>query len=208
LECAAAKQEGETDELLIVKSNLNCSGEAEKDLALRDRRVLGISLEDVEVFSAGYPVLSRGEIPLSWWTNRNLVIERFVGNSQNAWLRLYVLARRAVLWRTIDVNSIKKVTPWYPSETWSVSFDDALDGCPREYVSALTGCRQLSSRLGLDYGSFDIMYDDKGRAYVVDINATPYWGTLPNSTVPYLQAGLLDMIRDGETGTERQARNR
>jgi hypothetical protein len=192
LPCPIAMVDGAPDDLLIVKSNLNCGGTAELELQPQERE-----------FTTGYPVLRRSEVPQSWWSDDLFVIEHFIENRDQAWLCLYVLGNRAVLSRAINPNRIKKVAPWLPNENWCFMFDGRFDGCPSEYLSAVQSCRSICKVMGLEFGSFDIMYDDVGTFYVVDANSTPYWSIFQNELVDYLRCGLDLFVTQLKAGDER-----
>jgi len=156
LPSAAAEREGDPDERLIVKTNLNYGG-------LPEARARG-SAEPGEM--PRYQVLRRYRIPDELWDDPALVIERFVSNANGRMYRAFVAFDRLVTLATTSPYEIKRV----PNDARLALEDRAVPGALQTTV------RTFVRSAGVDFASIDLVYADGGPFMVVDLNPTPFWG--------------------------------
>jgi hypothetical protein len=198
LPVAAALRDGDGAERLIVKTNHNYGGYAERQLTPSVMAELGISPPSADMPTArSYKLLPRREIPEAWWADSGLAIERYIANRQNRIYRITFAGRRVDILRMVNSNLIKK--PHEPGETESITIlcdreqmqNESVPGVDRAIGEASV---RFMSGAKLDFAALDLMADDAGRAYVLDVNTTPYG--VPNSLRRVLQArrGMLELV--------------
>lgn len=177
-----ASTEGPPDERVIVKSMLNYGGASERSLAADDRRRLGlpdrvVPLPALTDYPSEYPVLPRAQVPREWWTDRQLCIERYVQNAGDRIYRAWLLGGRLSIAKAVCPGTIKKFPQTTSREFFhrrssdtSDSGQTTLHALPERLTSDLYA---LSAHLDIDYGSIDIVEDDEGGYYFIDVNTTP-----------------------------------
>ena len=83
----------------MIKTDLNCHGEAEAVLTPGQQlrlgypppsQLLGSILAEVQK----YPVLRRRDIPLAWWSEPQIIIERYISNPDDRFYRVHILRDR------------------------------------------------------------------------------------------------------------------
>lgn len=180
LATARVAPDGEPDELLIVKTDFNYGGQSERRLQPEERERLGIARPSSAIQGPeDYRVLPRREVPHEIWSDRSVVVERYVRNRRSVTYRLYLLGERLVVSEVRCPDLINRLVPGLERRSAHVTLDtppEALaerHGFPEEVLrQAVPFIRSI----GLDFGTLDVLSDDRGRCYVVDVNPTPYWG--------------------------------
>jgi hypothetical protein len=186
-----AAADGDADETVIVKTNYNYGGEIERLLSPADRQALGIEAPPEAITrAAAYPVLRRADVPAPWWTDRSLVIERFVANTGHRWYRAFFLLTHVVLSEMVNPEPVKKVggsrmtRQWLLESTGDGGVSGIGAGCPGALVHDL---ERLRADARLDFGAVDLVVDDDGTPHIIDINSTPaYYFPVP---------GLIEHLR-------------
>lgn len=177
LPVTAAAREGDPDEWVLVKTDLNSGGRKERWLSPAERRRLGVGRLSRQLRDPGdYRVVRRRDVPPSWWSDPALSVERYVTNSRDAFYRVYVLGRQQVVSRAVSGARVRRMEG--KLERRNAFFRDFRplgDGgeLPPDLLDTV---RAFVAGFRLDYGALDLVEDDEGRAYVVDVNDTPYWG--------------------------------
>jgi hypothetical protein len=214
LRTVAAARAGAPDDTLIVKSNLNYGGLGESWLTADDRLKVGLKdaprwpdydagssegergREDVlEVPS--YRILPRCEVGPDVWDSADLVVENYVGNSRDLFYRVHLLGGHVVISRVFDAAPIKKFPPGIQRDDWHFvipksAFVKGVAGLPAPtdlVEDVLVLCRSM----GLDFGALDVVQDDAGAFYIVDVNSTPWWGKVEaedEAMIRFLGSGL------------------
>jgi hypothetical protein len=178
---------GDDDELLIVKTDLNCGGNPEHYFGGRPRG-------PVISGPADYRILPRGEVPPDWWAAGGLCIERFIGNAEDEFYRFHLLGDRAVLSEARSEHAIKRLDGTCPQVDHCTDLDEIsawTPGGPESWAGAAWSAATFARTFGLDYGAIDVLRDDQGHYYVIDVNKTPYWGAdIENAITTHLRSWL------------------
>ena len=187
---ARAARRGDPREILIVKTNYNCGGRTEREMRRSRRQALGIPRASTLIRDTrAYRVLERRHIPDVLFRDNALLIERYITNASHRYYRAYVVRERVILSEVINPKAIKKMDPGLLRRNYRLDLREESATPPSLSVehsaSPLRGTVPAALRdvitkairgLSLDYGTLDILEDDKGAHFVVDLNATPYWG--------------------------------
>ena len=194
---AAASRSGDPEETLIVKSNLNFGGKNEKFLTPDDRALLGIrSLPTPIKGPYEYPVLYRKDIPSDWWANDSLMIETYVGNAQDLYYRCWLFLDRILLIEMHNTKDVKKMGDSRLTRHWTFNHEGEAIRNPSSanYPALLLSTLvRFRTDFQLDYGTIDVVIDDDGEPYIIDVNTTPYFNIklpIPN-LVPFLRGNSV-----------------
>ena len=183
-----APRHGDPAELLIVKTDLNFGGDSEWALSSQEREALGIGTgSDIIWTPSHYRVLPRADIDAAWWADDRLVIERFAANRRHCWYRAYLFLGWMALCELENPNEIKKVGDSRVVRTILVRPNDAVPGDRAELAGLVDQLSTVARALTLDVGTVDVVMDDAGRHYVIDVNSTPAY----NYPIP----GVVDHLR-------------
>jgi len=190
----AAARNGDQDETLMVKTDFNYGGFGERLLSPAERRVLGLSADEIGLRDwSDYRVLPRRDMPDEWWLDASLVVERFVENPQGEFFRVYVAGDSVMVVKAYTACAIKKVTGGQRDE--NVLFSrrrlpnlGANDVLSDELLSTL---HRFLARVDLDFGSLDVVHDGE-RCFIVDLNLTPHGarGVLRPEVEAHLRQGM------------------
>ena len=196
LPSAEALREGDPTEQLFVKTDLNFGGRAERKLGA-DHDPLDNAPRTSEVVSDwdGYHIRRRDAIPLAWWDDRALVIERFIDNGLDHLYRVNFAGDHAVILRLTNPHPMKKI---YSSVARLDIYCDlcALAEGTVSGVEPAVGAaiaRYLACS-GMDFGALEVIPDDAGNAYILDVNSTCYAAVLNVWILNFLRRGLSDRI--------------
>lgn len=194
---SAAAPTGDAEELLLVKSELNSGALAERLLRTEDRNRLGLEVPPPQVPTRDdYRLLSRRDVPVAWFDDPWLHIERFIGRGDGISFRLLQCGSRGALMvrhsplpvarsqhaTLIDLILLEAEGAGWQAERW---VDPAMPG-------VLASAWQVAESRGLQFGAFDIVVDRDSRPYVVDLNLTPHQSAERYNVKlnAYLRAGL------------------
>jgi hypothetical protein len=187
LSTTEALREGDPDELLIVKTDLNYGGHPERQLDASERLIIGLPNQDGhERTSRTYPISRRRDVPPAAWERVELVVERFIANDAGLFFRAYVFLDRVVVSAGVVRDAVKELRWGVPRQDFYFDGKAAVPDPPQVYdfssycdrqeiVANLPPLRRFCRRIGLDFGAIDIVVDNDRRWYVVDANATPFW---------------------------------
>jgi hypothetical protein len=194
-----ALRDGDAAEKVIVKTNLNSRGIPEWEMPDEHRAALGWAPRAASPLDGkdGYLVMQRAEVPAPWWDDPQAIIERYVDNRYGVFYRVYFVGEQVVVCEGRASTQVRRMRDAHdrydllldrhsavesPVETlvWQPAFD--------AFLSAVA-CAEL---LSLDYGTIDLVVDDRGIPYVVDVNTTPFWGIPegPDDMLRHLRMGL------------------
>jgi hypothetical protein len=191
LNTTAATQDGDPNEGIIVKTDLNFGGDSEWALSAAERSMLDITAGSEIIWKPNdYRVVPRREVEASWWTDPSLFCEKYIGNRQNRWYRANVFFSRLVLRELVNESQIKKVDKSVTVGQWNVAISDfegadAVTEYPRSLMRDLI---RFIRGFAADFAAIDVMMNDEGEAFIIDVNSTPSRLTRP---VP----GLADHLR-------------
>jgi hypothetical protein len=160
---------------VIVKTNRNCGGQIEEELAagtkvlrrraLAMRRRLPWSMRS-ELGYSEYKVFSTAkEVPYLVWLNPGLVVERFLPEMREGFYCL----RTWVFLGDRETNSLSYSTQAVVKSV-NVVRREVVPDVPEEL-------RQMRRKMGFDFGKFDYSIVD-GRVVLYDTNRTPTLGAI------------------------------
>jgi hypothetical protein len=188
-----ASLSGQSEELLIVKTNRNYGGLMEKTLFESEKRKLGIQVNPINLNFA-YCVMMRKEIPGEIWNNKDYIIEKYVANKIDIIYRVYKLINQLIVSEVIDHRLIKKVSTGIPRVNYFFNLSDiktqySFDGI--SFDGLIKSITSFCSYFKLDYGSMDVVRNDRGDFYIIDLNVTPSWIDPEYEIIPkFLSEGL------------------
>lgn len=167
---------------VIVKSDRNCGGQKEFELARR-----GFLPPSYLARHKEYAVYdSPSEVPDDVWSNRDLVVERFCAERQGD---LYCL-RTWMFFGSRETGSVA-YSPNAVVKSDSVVRREPLTEVPEEL-------RQVREELAFDYGTFNYALVD-GHAVLFDANRTPTLGQFstgdPDPEARFFAEGIWDFYR-------------
>lgn len=190
LPTTVATGHGRPDELVVVKTTLNSRGVAERLMPPRMRDEIGVSCPDTVISRWGYRVMRRGEVPTQWWHDPSLTVERFVANHSDVYYRVYVCRHNVAIACANRPGPIKKMVC---GVTRDVQFVDLSSNSEFTQLDVAFPVRQVArfiERIGLNFGTLDVVRDDDPTFYIVDANTTPYWCEEIPGVLDHLTAGL------------------
>jgi hypothetical protein len=199
LPCASPDPLGDADELLFVKSNFNHGGLVESKLTAELRRQLGTERPNPTI--AGpltYLLLRRREINSEWWTDKTLAIERYISNRSHRFFRAYILGRRLIVSEAYNTQLVQKMDDGIERYNYFITDSECTPSCSDARSRKRIGdiamqVRRFVASFGLEFGALDVLEDDDGRFYIVDVNSTPYWGS-------DWQEGFMEFLRASGLG--------
>lgn len=177
----SAPQEGDPNELLILKTNYNCIGDGERYMSALQQDRLGLKRSEAVPEGFKYRVGPRSTFEPACWANPAFVLERFIHNEWGIWYRAMVRRPKIALCQFQSPAQIKKdggsrllQIMWLRSDDHSVR-SGSIGSLVLRFIGAFR----------LDFGAVDVVTDLKGVATVVDVNPTPWGGGQPG-VEPYL----------------------
>lgn len=186
LPCAQASREGDGSELLIVKTDRNYGGRNERLLPRRYRRALGLTGDSALISGAfDYKLAPRKEVPASWWDDPHLVVERFIADPGHRLHRVHVVLNHFAFWCGVSSLPIRKVRDCSDTHEHFLWRGQLEPGLP---PALLRTVYDFAEAFSLDYGALDLIADDAGRYYVIDVNSTPWRGTQSPERIAFLRA--------------------
>jgi hypothetical protein len=175
------------DTHVIVKSNQNCGGIAESRLAgtvskpTRVHQVAG---------TKNYIVCELREVDRDLKQHVQVVIERYVENAQGIFFRVYRAGVRFVVCQAESKNQIKQMGFGNPRISAFFPTLDYKPDCEIEFLEAARQASLISSELGLQFGTVDLVMDDTNVLYVCDVNSTPFWEESEKDIELFLRDGI------------------
>jgi hypothetical protein len=192
--CIATRR-GPADELLFVKTNLNYGGRKEKTLPpeiLGAARLAGW-ISPVGPYS--YHVLARKDVPPGLWNDRAHIIEKFVTNSQDSFVRVYFSGVQIVIVVAYAPGPIKKLCGDPRDTNYITSIDHLKEGASDFDLSdslKATVCRFVEET-PVEFGCIDLVHDDFDHYYIIDLNTTPSGAAEVDVELnEYLRVGITD----------------
>lgn len=160
-----SEKSGPPDGLVIVKTDRNYGGVPEVLSRERDSgREAGPGEGAPE--PAEYVVARRRDIGEEVWTRSDLIVENYVSNKYRQIFRAIRLDGSTAFM----AHRIERQVDRVPADSSLVVEAGLVPEVVKKTVEDLAGHH------GIDFGAFDVIVDDAGRAYVIDFNSTPYWG--------------------------------
>ena len=184
---------------VIIKTNKNYGGIPEQRLQMTLAAHPEVAAyEQPATESPQYRICRYGDVTPEVWENQDYVVERFVENSLHLKFRCHVLMDRMVVSAVFDAAPVSRMEwgsarheMYYAGDIRSAEASMAADF---SFVKPLAdriaeSIRVLRRDLKMDFGSIDVMANDAGVCFPIDINTTPYWGRPDlDAVVRYLRA--------------------
>ncbi|MBY8961785.1 hypothetical protein KJK34_03360 [Flavobacterium sp. D11R37] len=180
----SAKEEGDLNELLIIKTDYNYAGISESKLTSSEKKKLQI-IDSSHPLDIYYKIMPRKNVEKGVWYDSSLVVEKFINNKQNLFYRVHKLFNHLVVTEMVDSNLIRKVPDGLPvlNYYYDLDIDYTQDKNFLRFNSIITQIQKLSIDAEIDYAAFDVVKSDNDNYYIIDINLTPYWGYTDNQTM-------------------------
>jgi hypothetical protein len=196
LPTAAADPHGDPSEQMIVKTNLNFGGRGERKLAAAELTAVGSPpLSSMVRDSMAYQVMPREHVPVSWWDDPTLVIERYIDNRSHHFYRVNFVGDRAVILRLTNPHPLKKIRNSTARLDVYCHLDALRGGSVRGIEpSVARATAQYVDRSGMEFGALEVIPDDEGGAFIIDVNSTCYSATLHVRILAYLRRGLVALV--------------
>jgi len=175
----SAPREGEASEVLIVKTDRNYGGKPEMQVADEVRGVLTFSEHPIhDGGDHGYLVAPRREVPSEVWDDPDYVVERYVENARRLFYRVYVFCDRIAISEGIHDTFVKAIRHSQRQRLllFTVANRRADVSIPADLGPLVEATIRFSDLARLDFGCLDVMRDEQGRFYIVDMNSTASWG--------------------------------
>lgn len=163
---------------VFVKSNLNYGALHERNLPKDILGRLGIdySFESVPK-NDEYKKYTVKDIPESFWSHKGLVIEKFIENKNESYLRVYKNNDYyALSCAFIPGKDIKKMEVGVRRENIFLRADEIASTENALYRNALMDVSKFFNSQQIDFGTVDILTDDTNTNFIIDFNHTPHWG--------------------------------
>lgn len=196
LTCTHAAEEGPKNQLLFVKSNLNCGGISERRLP--DNLQLEFIPESQIKLGEGddYVLLKRKDIPLSYWSDPGIVIENYVYNDENSFFRVYGFGEAIAIVKAHSNALIKKISGHTNDINILLNKDQIIarkTDIPKQLQETI---RAFITHHAIEYFCLDIIHDTQ-QYYIIDLNLTPYAGVDKQNTevLEFLRAGAQQHIK-------------
>lgn len=192
LPTAQASRDGDPGEQLFIKTDLNFGGRAERQLEAEQRSLAGSPpVSEVVPDWERYQLRRRDAIPAAWWDDPALAIERFIDNRLDHLYRVNFAGDHTVILRLTNPHAIKKILT-------SVARRDIYCRIPMLAAQRVRGVdpavgvavARYVERSGMDFGALEVIPDDVGHAYIIDVNSTCYGSILNVRILGYLRRGL------------------
>ena len=170
------QRHGPLNELVVIKSNYNWGGSKEKELSEAQRHQLDVTHIPREgMDQKSYLAWPRRKVAKTSWDDPSLTIERYVGNRKKIYYRISVAGTRLHLVELANPHRIKKVAKSRVLDHFEVDLRSgpwlSHPRANRVLAEAVSTIRLLR----LDFGSIDVVIDDDGNPYVIDVNITPWF---------------------------------
>ncbi len=168
--------DGDPDEPLFVKSNLNYGGEVEQRLPAAVRSTLfGEGQRRITAYDQYYRT-SRAKLDPAIWRDESVVIERYISNSEDSFYRVYGFGDSLVVVKAHNNKLIKKISGDQRDHNLFIRGDDLASLSAELPGNLQTLLLAFLNNIEVDYFCLDIVHDTEN-FYIVDMNTTPYSGT-------------------------------
>ncbi len=192
LESAQASRQGEPDELLFVKANLNWGGEM--DFGYLPKPLHGACHVQPEAARIpkhdGYYPATRHSIPEEVWADPSVVIERYIQNGEDSFFRVYRAGNAIVVVKAHSPGWIKKLCGHPNDLNYVLTVDEILSGETALPAGLQSLIKTFLDRTAIDYFCVDVVHDTSDY-FVIDLNLTPSSGT------KHEDAHIIECMRQG-----------
>jgi len=166
--CRASRL-GNPEELLVVKSRANHAGHAECEADPFYRNFLAIEFETEERIR----IVRRKDVAAETWDSATLTVERYIANREGRFHRTYVFGDQVAV---ATSRSDKQLREMWQKDGVDLITCDKASSRPLSAFDPISVTSRLAREMHLEYGALDLMVDDTGLIYPVDVNVTTWWG--------------------------------
>jgi len=171
-----ARKEHSVNYPVIVKTKNNYGGNPEKLVDAGIRNLLGIELDESHKGPLHYQFSELHSIGNQIWSNQHLLVERFISNQEERFFRAYFLFDRLVVSKVNDPARLKKMPIGIERTSRFFHLSGPIQTDSDFPVNLVTTVKRFITASGAQFGALDIVHDDLGNYYVIDLNLTPHWG--------------------------------
>ncbi len=168
-----ASRNGPAEELMFLKTNLNFGGMNEQRLPPALRRIfLPVPSCPIKRWDEYY-LAQRCNVPWAYWINPSIVIERYIGNPEDSFYRVYGFGDAIVVVEGVAKQLIKKLLGRRDEKHFLLTRRQLLSqktALPRDLHRVL---KRFIAHYPLAYFCLDLVHDGQ-RHYIIDLNLTPY----------------------------------
>jgi hypothetical protein len=170
-------QDGDPDELLLIKSNDNYGGINENNLTGPQKIKLGITSTNSNQL-VEYIVTERRNIEQNIWSDSSRVIERYISNTNHLFYRVYKINNRIAISEASKTTQIKKMSDGIKRTNYyfDTLTEDSFDEVRADMKELSFIINKFCTHFNLDFGALDVARNDNNQFYIIDVNTTPYWG--------------------------------
>ena len=171
----AATPQGNADEVLFVKSNLNYGGVAEQNLPEHLHTCIAGSHGGTIDRHDGYYVAPRKDLPLNIFSDDTVVVERYISNPEHSFYRVYGFGDGIVIVKAHSKSLIKKISGSASDINYCYSREEISKGRTDLPPNLTHTLQAFINAVALDYFCLDIVHD-LSSFYIIDLNLTPWSG--------------------------------
>ncbi len=173
LSALKASRRGPAEEMLFLKTNLNFGGMMEQRLPQSLRRIfLPVPPCPISRWDEYY-VAMRCNVPKAYWSDPSLVIERYIGNPEDSFFRVYGFGDAIVVVQGRARPLIKKLTGRHDEQNFLLTRRQLLSQKTALPLDLQRVLKRFIAHYPLAYFCLDLVHDGQ-RHYIVDLNLTPY----------------------------------
>jgi hypothetical protein len=180
-----AAREGDPNEKLFVKSDLNVAGGPERRTAPRFPGIPLPPLPSRVCSPFEYYAASRRDIPEDVWSDATLYIERYVENARGIVLRSFWNQGKAVV---SVIENPRELVKKHNDKCRRWNHTEPVDGLTE---TAFTRMRRYAENLRLSFFTADWVVDENDGSFLVDLNLTPQWVVNPGTHTGNMTPGLV-----------------
>jgi hypothetical protein len=175
-----AAPSGKADEILFVKTDLNYGGDLERWLPPESLAAGGFEhLVSTDMGAYRYQTMQRRKLPEGCWKDPAIVVEKYVGNAENSFHRVYFSGKQVIIVKAFAPGIIKKLSS-DPRDTNFVTDLEHLKAGTDQLPISATLKRDVATfveHTPVEFGCIDMVHDGHDNHYIIDLNLTPYAGT-------------------------------
>jgi len=177
LNSTRAFQDGDPDELLIIKTNDNFGGVNEAILTVAQKIKLGITAA-ISNPDLNYIVTERCTIEQNIWDDSSRVIEQYISNADNLYYRIYKVNNRTAISEASEAGLIKKMPDGIKRTNYffDTLAEDSFNTTKADMTELYFIINKFCTHIKLDFGALDVVRNDNNQFYIIDVNTTPSWG--------------------------------
>jgi glutathione synthase/RimK-type ligase-like ATP-grasp enzyme len=132
-------------------------------------------------------VARRRNVDPQVWAASSLTVERFINNPAGRFHRAYLLGDRVAVATSHASNPFKDMVH---NQDTALATTEAAHLRASSLQDPIHVAQRIATAMEIDYAAIDLMEDEAGVIYPVDVNTTPYWGDLSNpALIDHLKAG-------------------